>query len=89
MRKKICLLSDHHISYNPRLWKEAFTWEKLGYDVVIVNMWISEEALKRDMALLKGRAIRNECYLNLIPGRVNKIAHNYYRIRKRINGGNN
>lgn len=84
MAKKICLLSDHHISYNPRLWKEAFTWEKLGYEVVILNMWISEGALEKDRNLLHGHNIRYECYLNLVPGQISPPAHFYYRVRKRI-----
>lgn len=84
MSYKICLLSDHHISYNPRLWKEAFFWEQCGYEVVIINMWISEKALERDQELLKGHNIRNICYLNLIPGKISDRKRNYYRIRKRF-----
>lgn len=80
---KICLLSDHHISYNPRLWKEAFYWEKCGYEVVIINMWISDKALERDYALLKGHNIRYEPYLNLIPGKISGAKRLFYRIRKR------
>ncbi len=84
MPKKICILTDHHISYNPRVWKEAFIWEKLGYEVVILNMWISEQSLERDLAILKDHTIRYECYLNLIPAKIPKGRHYFYRIRKRI-----
>ncbi len=63
--KKVCLLSDHHICINPRLWKEAFFYEKLGCEVSIINMWQSNQLLKKDMELLEGHKISYKSYLDL------------------------
>lgn len=86
MRKRVCLFSDHHISYNPRLWKEAFFWEQEGWDVTIVVMWVSKESLERDQEILKGHNIRYEAFCNLIPGQVSAPQRFWLRLRKRISG---
>lgn len=84
MSKKVCLISDHHLCINPRLWKEAFLYEKLGFEVVILTKCQSDDLRKRDMELLKGHNIRYEFFLNLIPGEINPVMRFYYRLRKRI-----
>jgi glycosyltransferase involved in cell wall biosynthesis len=86
IKKKVCLLTDHHICFNPRLWKEAFFYEKNGFEVVILSMWISKEFLQKDLEILNGHSISYKTYLSLVPGEVSKIAHTYYRLRKRIAG---
>ena len=48
--KKVCLLSDHHICINPRLWKEAFFYENLGFEVVVLTMWQSNMFLEKGTA---------------------------------------
>jgi glycosyltransferase involved in cell wall biosynthesis len=85
-RKKICLLSDHHLSMNPRLWKEAFFYEKEGFEVIILTMWQSKNSLEKDFQILAGHAISYQSYLNLIPGEVNPISRFFYRARKKIAG---
>jgi glycosyltransferase involved in cell wall biosynthesis len=81
---KVCLLSDHHICINPRLWKEAFLYEKLGHEVVILTMWQSSVFLEKDNKILIGHDIKYVTYLNMISG-VNSIFLNlFYRIRKRF-----
>ena len=84
MPLKICLLSDHHLSINPRLWKEAFFYEKQGYEVVILSTWQSANLLEKDREILKGHAISYKAYLNLLPGEINKAALLFYRVRKRV-----
>lgn len=86
MSSKICLLSDHHLSMNPRLWKEAFFYEQKGFDVVILSMWHSKDSLKKDWQILNGHAITYKAYLNLIPGEINPFELLFYRIRKRVAG---
>lgn len=81
--KKICLLSDHHLCINPRLWKEAFFYEREGYDVVVLTMWQSADLLRRDHDLLKGHQIQYKAYLNLIPTEINPAKRFFYRLRKR------
>ena len=82
--KKVCLLSDHHICINPRLWKEAFFYEKLGYEVVILTMWQSNIFLEKDKQILRGHNIEYISYLNLIPGANSILLNYFYRIRKRL-----
>jgi glycosyltransferase involved in cell wall biosynthesis len=86
IKKKVCLLTDHHICFNPRLWKEAFFYESKGFEVVILSMWISKEFLQKDLEILKGHSISYKTYLSLVQGEVSKIAHTYYRLRKRMAG---
>ena len=85
-RKNICLLSDHHLSMNPRLWKEAFFYEKKGFEVVILTMWHSKDSLKKDWQILEGHTIKYKAYLNLIAGEINPLQLFFYRVRKRIAG---
>lgn len=82
----ICLLTDHHLCINPRLWKEAFFYEREGYEVVVLSMWQSADLLQKDRELLKGHCIRYEAYLNMIPGEINEVARFFYRLRKRAAG---
>lgn len=82
--KKICLFSDHHLSVNPRLWKEAFLYEKMGFDVVVYTMWQEDKLLQLDMNILKGHNIRYEPYLNLVPGKVNPLLRFCYRLQKKL-----
>jgi len=82
--KKICLLSDHHLSLNPRLWKEAFFYEKLGFEVVVITMWQSNYFLEKDLNILNRHNIKYIAYLNLISGSNNILNILFYRIRKRI-----
>lgn len=51
---KICLVSDHHLCTNPRVWKEAKTLAANGYDVTIVTIFNSATSLERDKELLAG-----------------------------------
>lgn len=82
-RKRICLLSDHHPCVNPRLWKEAFFYEKNGWEVAVLTMWQSRNFLQKDHEILKGHNIRYKAYLNLLPGEVKSSKRFFYRARKR------
>jgi glycosyltransferase involved in cell wall biosynthesis len=84
VRKKVCLISDHHLCINPRVWKEAFVYEKMGFHVTVLTMWQSKELLQRDVALLQGHSIQYKAYLNLIPGEINKLLRFFYRLRRRF-----
>jgi glycosyltransferase involved in cell wall biosynthesis len=82
--KKICILSDHHICVNPRVWKEAFVYEKMGYNVIILTKWLNEEHKQLDFEILSDHNIRYKYFLNLIPGHLSNVKRFYYRLRKRI-----
>lgn len=82
--KKVCLLSDHHLSVNPRLWKEAFFYEKLGCEVVILTMWQSEEQLQQDRELLSGRSIGYKAFLDLTDNGYSSLQSFWFRARKRL-----
>lgn len=74
------------MSINPRLWKEAFFYEKRGYEVIVVTMWQSTYFLEKDLELLKGHSIRYIAYLNLIAGEIKPLNLFFYRARKRVGG---
>jgi glycosyltransferase involved in cell wall biosynthesis len=71
---------------NPRLWKEAFFYEKEGFEVVILTMWQSNDSLKKDLQILAGHAISYQAYLNLISGVVHPYNRFFYRARKKLAG---
>ncbi len=83
--RKICLISDHHISTNPRLWKEAGTLLKAGYNVEIITIFTSEAQLERDQLILN--SIGNPSYkavLNLMPSQSSFVKRFYYRLRRKL-----
>jgi hypothetical protein len=84
MVKKICLISDLHISVNPRLWKEAFVYEQMGYEVVVITQWVSDYFLEKDIELLKGHSIAYKAYLDMRPGKAPAGRRFYYRARRRL-----
>lgn len=86
VKRKVCLLTDHHLCINPRLWKEAFFYEKEGFEVVVLSMWQSADLLERDRVLLDGHRVVYKAYLNLIPGQIDPAARFFYRLRKRLAG---
>lgn len=53
MASKICIVTDQHLSANPRVWKEALSLSKYGYDVSIVTKFNSHIHKKRDFELLE------------------------------------
>lgn len=82
---KICLLTDQHICTNPRLWKEAISFSKAGYEVVILTVFTTEAELDRDWMLLgKDNSIRYKAVLNLIPGKIGKGKRFFYRARRKL-----
>jgi len=84
--KKVCILTDHHISINPRVWKEAFYFESRGWTVVILCKWQSAEMLKKDRQILEGHNISYRAYLDMIPRIARPSKRMYLRVRRRIAG---
>lgn len=52
--KSICIISSQHISANPRVWKEADSLSRNGYNVTIVTICNSRVHRERDKARLEG-----------------------------------
>lgn len=84
MAEKICLISDLHLSSNPRVWKEANALAAAGYDVVILTMWTSEERRKKDLSLIHHQKIIYKASLNLIPGEIHFLKRFIIRLRSRL-----
>ncbi|HVU98941.1 MAG TPA: glycosyltransferase [Puia sp.] len=82
--KKICIVSDLHLSSNPRVWKEANTLAAAGYDVTILTMWTSAAKRDSDKTLLHHPAIKYKAGLNLIPGEIAPWRRLCYRLRGRL-----
>lgn len=81
---KICLLTDHHICTNPRLWKEALSLSKAGYTVQVITVFTSAEKKVLDYQILSEQQIELIPALNLIPTECSFFKRLYYRLRFRI-----
>ena len=53
--KSICLITNAHISYNPRLLKEADALCDCGFDVVVVSVVTNTQRYEYDQQLMKSR----------------------------------
>ena len=53
--KKICIVTTRHISYNPRVLKEADSFYANGYDVVVVTINNHSAQRKFDEQLMLSR----------------------------------
>jgi glycosyltransferase involved in cell wall biosynthesis len=53
--KKICLVTTRHISYNPRVLKEADALSAAGYEVTVVTINNHEEQRRFDEELMRSR----------------------------------
>jgi glycosyltransferase involved in cell wall biosynthesis len=55
LMKKICIVSTRHISYNPRVLKEADALDAGGYEVVVVTISNDERQAAFDEELMRAR----------------------------------
>ncbi len=84
MAKIICLLTDQHISTNPRLWKEALGLSEAGFEVKILTVFTSAEKRDLDYMILKDSKVELLPALNLIPDECFFLKRFYYRMRSKI-----
>lgn len=82
--KKICIISNQHLSKNPRVWKEAILLTTLGYNIVILTAWNSPEVLKQDYKLLADYKIKYVGVIDLIFNGKNTAKKLFIKIRKRF-----
>jgi glycosyltransferase involved in cell wall biosynthesis len=54
-RRRICLITSAHISYNPRLVKEADALTEAGYDVRVVSVNVEPKKWQLDRGLMASR----------------------------------
>lgn len=80
MAEIICLLTDHHISTNPRLWKEALSLSQAGFRVKVVTVFTSAEKRELDYLILKDSQVELIPALNLIPDECSMLKRFYYRL---------
>ncbi|MES2431359.1 MAG: glycosyltransferase [Bacteroidota bacterium] len=76
---KICLISDLHLSSNPRVWKEAKILSANGYDVTILTVFTDGERKKKDLKILEGYPIKYVGGINLIKEEVSVFKRFSYR----------
>ncbi|MDQ0967617.1 glycosyltransferase involved in cell wall biosynthesis [Flavobacterium sp. W4I14] len=57
INKKICIVTQSHLSRNPRVVKEAISLSRAGYSVTILTSIYDNSLLQQDLALLKGETI--------------------------------
>jgi glycosyltransferase involved in cell wall biosynthesis len=54
-RKRICLVTSAHISYNPRVVKEADTLARAGYDVSVIALTLDDSKMGIDSSMARKR----------------------------------
>lgn len=83
MLRKICIVTDQHISSNPRVWKEATTLSEKGYEVVIVTIQNSEVHKQRDEFFLNklGKSVRYLIADNQISSEIGIAKRILYKLR--------
>ncbi|HUC79660.1 MAG TPA: hypothetical protein VMR70_02045 [Flavisolibacter sp.] len=54
--KKICIVTTHHISYNPRVLKEADAFHNRGYQVTVVTVNNHQQQAQFDALLMQTRS---------------------------------
>lgn len=62
MKQKICLITSAHLSYNPRLLKEADALWAAGYDVRVVAVNLGDAKWQMDLALMASRSWKLSAY---------------------------
>lgn len=81
---RICIISNQHLSKNPRVWKEALTLSTLGFEVVILTIWTSDENLKKDYELIQNHKIEYTGVIDLIPNGKDVAKKILLKIRRRL-----
>jgi len=84
--KRICILTQNHISKNPRVLKEAIMLIEAGYSVSVLTTWHSSESLALDEEILKPYSIQYRTYSDLRPGSILGMLHRIeFQISRRVN----
>ncbi|PTR01270.1 glycosyltransferase involved in cell wall biosynthesis [Mucilaginibacter yixingensis] len=65
MRKSICIISQSHLSRNPRVLKECLALQQEGYQVTILTAIYSHDLLNEDKQLLKNSGVTCLFYSDL------------------------
>src|ERR1035437_384620 len=75
--KQIVIISQSHLCRNPRVYKEAVTLSGAGYDITLITSIYSDELLKEDNELIRGKAIK---YLFAADLRSNSFKNYFVRL---------
>lgn len=81
----ICIITDRHLSTNPRVWKEAQLFSESGYNVTIITQFNSAAFIKRDKDLINQLAL-NIKYLAAvdISGTSSALAVLWFKLRAKL-----
>lgn len=84
--RRICILTQNHISKNPRVLKESILLASMGFQVKILTSWYSEELLQLDQQLIQSYPIQYFAYADLRPGMQQRLYHRLrFQISRRLN----
>lgn len=85
--KTICLLTQNHVSRNPRVYKEARWFAEMGHQVTILTTLHNNDFLTDDQTLLQETGIRYLPYADLRDGIPGSRGHRLrFQIFRRILG---
>lgn len=81
----ICIITDRHLSTNPRVWKEAQVLSRSGYSVTIVTQFNSKELVTSNKELLQQLELSVKYYSAVdISVTGSGFSTLYYKIRARL-----
>ncbi len=85
-QKKICIVTDQHLSANPRVWKEADALARNGYDVEIITRANNAQRKQKDIAILSriNPEIKYSAVVNAIKQEIPFFRDFYYRARLKL-----
>lgn len=81
--KRICIVTDQHLSANPRVWKEADALARNGYEVEIITRANNAKRKQRDQKILENihNSIKYSPVVNAIKEEISFFRDFYYRAR--------
>ncbi|MCB0696260.1 MAG: glycosyltransferase [Chitinophagaceae bacterium] len=82
----IVIVTDQHLSANPRVWKEADALARNGYEVEIITRANNAMRKKKDMAILQKLhpSVRYSPVVNAIKAEIPALRDIYYRSRLKL-----
>lgn len=84
--KRICIVTDQHLSANPRVWKEADALARNGYEVEIITRANNAGRKQRDQKILEHihSSIKYSPVVNAIKEEIPFFRDFYYRARLKL-----
>lgn len=83
---KVCIVTEKHISDNPRVWKEANALTKAGYGVSVVTQFLTASSLVKDRELLNriNASFEYKPGISLVDNSISKPLLLFFKVRRKL-----